>query len=92
MSADSDYSDLGVSWLHYQVARLRQRHQQCGQHFRMELFVLLERAARIAREVRIAETPATRPDSLVTCRECHLEPQARTSAGRNAEIARWRSE
>lgn len=43
------YADLGDVWLRDQLARLRQRHQQFGRHFRMNVEALLARNAHAAR-------------------------------------------
>jgi len=80
------YSDLGDLWLHYQIARLRQRHLQCGRHFRLDMIVLLDRLARIAREMRSLEAQPAHPDSFtdgalpVTASAVRVERPARSFA------------
>jgi hypothetical protein len=43
------YSDLGEHWAEQQLARIRQRHAQCGRHSRLDESALLDRAATLAR-------------------------------------------
>jgi hypothetical protein len=58
------YADLGDEWLLRHVSRLRQKHLQFGRHCRLDIAVLLERAARSARAVRpdqrVLESPSLR--------------------------------
>lgn len=45
----AQYADLGEAWLRQQLARIQQRHLQCGRHFRLDLDAVLANAARFAR-------------------------------------------
>ena len=52
------YADLGDVWLRDQTARLLQKHLQFGQHFRLDVDLLLAGRARAARAARAAVMPA----------------------------------
>jgi hypothetical protein len=45
----AQYADLGEAWVLQQLARIHQRHLQCGRHFRLDMDALLANAARFAR-------------------------------------------
>jgi len=51
------YADLGEIWFRDQTARLRQKHLQSGQHFRLEIDALLAQPARRAQAARTIERP-----------------------------------
>jgi hypothetical protein len=53
------YADLGDVWLRDQTARLLQKHLQFGQHFRLDVDLLLAGRARAARVARAAVSIAT---------------------------------
>lgn len=40
---NTEYEDLGETWRCHQTARILQRHQQFGQHCRLDLDALLAR-------------------------------------------------
>jgi hypothetical protein len=53
------YADLGDVWLRDQTARLLQKHLQFGQHFRLDVDLLLTGRARAARAARVIAMPVT---------------------------------
>jgi hypothetical protein len=54
------YADLGDAWRRHQTARLRQKHLQFGQHYRLDVDALLARMAGVSRTAQPAETPIVR--------------------------------
>ena len=51
------YADLGDVWFRDQTARLLQKRMQFGQHFRMDVDLLLAGRARAARAARAIAMP-----------------------------------
>ena len=58
------YADLGDVWFEDQTARLLQRHLQFGQHFRLDVDLLLAARGRAARAARAASMPVADGSAL----------------------------
>jgi hypothetical protein len=54
VSRPGAYADLGDVWLRDQAARILEKHLQFGQHFRLDVDLLLAGRARAARGARAA--------------------------------------
>lgn len=61
------YADLGDVWLRDQLARLTQKHQQFGRHYRIDTDALLARLACVARAAKPAVAPAAEKVSTGDC-------------------------
>ncbi len=59
------YADLGDAWIRHQTARIYQKHLQFGQHCRLDVDTLVDRAAGVSRMAQPAETP-TVPEHMST--------------------------
>ena len=87
------YADLGSAWVRDQAARVLQRHVQLGRHFSLDLVLLLDRAARIARAERSSQAPTERVSeanhlwrAVIEAIDHCARPQARPSPAREARM------
>ena len=72
---DTKYEDLGETWRCHQIARILQRHQQFGQHCRLDLDALLAGVARTMRRANPDSAPSER------LRQLDLDPVDGRAAG-----------